>query len=462
MKKNKYYKKACLALFLLLPFFASAQNVSVVGKTNKTNALVRLLTYNEMLTWEQTVAAETHSDANGMFTLNADIQEITPSQIAVNLDRVDMVLSPGGKYNVEIFVPERNDNVSFFEQEKPSLNITSAQDDGLSEQLLVSEELINNFVYENLDAIYRGRKMYLIDTLENRIDKTLTGKKHDYVNAFVRYKLAAVKMAVVAGGAKKIITQYFDNQPVMYMQTAYTDLFNEAFEGYLSSRDFNQQELENALYSGYDKFTGYLKKNDFLSRNPQLAELVSMKYLYRIYYENHDMRTISKNYLNKIKSSSKYLKNRVVAADIITRTTRLSYDSEAPSFSLKDKKGNVVQLSDYQDNIVVLQFVDRVSDMTAHQFETLNELQRQWGSSIVVVTIATEESFDDYVQLFENQKYNWQLLNLGDDILLLEKYNIKTCPDYVILKTKGRIGMAPAPSPEQSLDYHVRRILNIH
>jgi len=460
MKKNKYYKKACFALLLLLPFLLPAQNVSIVGKTNKPNALVRLMAYNDMFTLEQKTIAETYSNYFGNFVISVDIKEVTPAQIAINLDRVDVVISPESNYDFEISVPEKKYNASFFEQEEPSLKINSAKDNDLMQQLIAAETLINDFIYENVDAIYKGKKTYLIDTLQNIIDNTIGKKSDAYVDAFVRYKLAAVKMAVVPGGSKKIIAQYFDNQPVLYSHNAYMELFNEAFDGYFNGRDFNRQEFQNELFSGYEKFKDYLNKNEFLARNPQLSELVLMKYLYQIYYESQDKRAVATDYLNRIKDTSKYLKNKMIAADILSKVKRLAYDTDAPSFSLKDRNGMLRQLSDYQDDMVLLQFVDRVSEMTGHQFEVLDGLQRQWGDTIVVVTIATKDSFDDFVKLFDAQGYSWQLLNLGDDILLKEKYNVKTCPEYLIIKKKGRIGMAPAPAPENYLDYHVRRISN--
>ena len=125
----------------------------------------------------------------------------------------------------------------------------------------------------------------------------------------------------------------------------------------------------------------------------------------------------------------------------------LSYDSDAPQFSLKDKDGKTVKLSDYQNDMVLLQFVNRVSPMIDREFGVLNELQNQWNDTIQVVTIASSEAFDNYVQLFEKQGYK-----------LLEDYHVKTYPAYVILKRKNKIGMAPAPAPEQYLDFHVRRI----
>ena len=96
--------------------------------------------------------------------------------------------------------------------------------------------------------------------------------------------------------------------------------------------------------------------------------------------------------------------------------------------------------------------------MTNYQFDMLNDLSQQWQDTINIVTIATKECFDDYKQTFENKGYKWKLLNLDDDILLLEDYQIKTFPDYVIIGRNGKVGMSPAPSPDQYLEYHVRRL----
>jgi len=445
-------------VMMLLPFSASAQNLKIVGKTNKPNALVRLLTYNDLFTTEQTSIAETYADFIGNFTFNTVIQQDTPAQIAVNLDRVDIVLRPGSFYNIEIFIPNKNENLSYFEQEKPTLKINSANDNDMSRQLIMVESIINDFVYENIDEICRAKKSYLIDTIESQVSRSIGDRKNDYVERFVRYKLAALRMAASPGNMRGIINQYFDNQQVLYLQSSYVDLFNEMFDGYFESRTFSYRGLTDALYSGYDGFFSYIKKDDFLSHNPQLAELIVLKYLNQLYYGNPQLRWIAFDFINRMKNVSEYPQNKAVASDMMTRIRRLSYDSEAPDFSLKDKDGNTVKLSDYQDGMALLQFVDRVSEMTDYEFSRLNELQNQWKDTVSVITIATKESFNDFVQLFENQKFNWQLLNLGDDILLLEKYGIKTCPDYVILKSKNRIGMAPAPAPDHYLDYHVRRL----
>lgn len=418
-----------LILAFLCPFFMLGQNVSIVGKTDIPNALVRLLAYDEMVTCEQTKIAETQSDKDGKFTLKAEIKEITPAQIAVNLERVDLILSPDGKYDLEITIPQQNE-ISYFEKEQPVLKINTINDGGFYSQYIATQTFIDDFLYENFDKIYRGRKTSLLDTLDNQIVRNIGKIKNDYINDFIKYRKASVMMTV---NAKKTLTDYYDNQKVLYSQAIYMEVLAELFKS-------------------------SVRNDDFLSRNPQLAEVVEMMNLRKSFYANQQNKNQILSSLEKIEKTSKYQKNKVVAKNMAKQMEDLSYDSKAPDFSLKDKTGKLVKLSDYQDDMVLLQFVDSYSPLNEHEFAVLNELQRQWNDTIQVVTIATKNSFDDYVQLFDNQGYKWQLLNLGNNILLLEDYHVMLYPAYVILKRKNRIGMAPAPSPDHNLDKHVRRI----
>ena len=419
----------CLILVLLCPILMLGQNVSIVGKTNVPDALVRLLAYDELLTYEQTKVAETRSDKDGKFSLQANINEITPAQIAVNLERLDIILSPNGEYDFEIIIPEQQEG-SYFEKEQPYLKINKINDGGMYSQYIAVQLYIDDYLNKNFDLIYRNRKTSLLDTLDSQLVKNIGKIESDYIKDCIKYRKASVLMSV---NAKKTISEYFDNQEVLYLQPAYMEVFQELFK----------TDIKDA---------------DFLSRNPQLAEMISMNNIRKAFFSNAIDKNTALKTLEDIKKSSKYLKNKVVATNMSKLIDDLTYNSEAPAFSLTDKDGETVKLSDYQDYMVLLQFVDKVSPLSEHEFSVLNDLQRRWNDTIKVVTIATKESFNEYVQLFEKQGYKWQLLNLNFNILILEDYHIKTYPAYVILKRKNRIGMAPAPSPEHNLDKQVRRI----
>lgn len=412
-----------------------------------------------MLSCEVTKIAETKSDHEGVFKLEATINEIGIAQIAVNLERVDFLLKPNATYDLEILIPEQEIESSYFERQNPTLKMNNADDQGLYYQYYASETIINDFILEHFNQIYRGRQLSLLDTLDVRIEKEVGDIKSDFVRDYVRYRKASIQMAVNNDNAKKVVNQYYDKNEILYSQPAYMELFREIFTDYLLSRQFEPSEFMQMYYSGYDAFLSYLKNKDaFLAENQELTELILSWNLKRMYYEYPDERKITLNYFYVLKERSDNQKNKKIIDDILKQIHRLSFDSEAPEFSLRDRNGNVIKLSDYQNDMLILQFVNHTSHMIDYHFDRLNELSYQWQDSVRIITIATKDSFEDFKQMFDNKSITWSLLDLDDDILLLEEYQIRTFPDYIILRKGGKIGMAPAPAPDQYLDYHVRRI----
>ena len=457
MKKNKSI--FTLILLFIISNIAFSQNVKIEGRVNKPNALVRLLTYNDMLTYEQTLVCETQSDDEGVFLLEANVVDITMSQVAVNLERVDLLIKPDASYELEIIIPEQKKDASYFERESPTLKIINISDDELYSQYHVSNMIIDDFLYENFNQIYRNRRLSLLDTLDAAIQRNIPEIKSEFVKDNIRYRKAAIQMLVNNDNGKKVINQYFNKQNVLYSSPAYMNLFHELFVNYLASRQFSPSDLRYMLYQDYDRFMTYLKEKDvFLAENQNLAEIIVAYNLKRMFYEFQDDRKAILDKLKYIGQNAKNQKTKEIVNDMLKQINRLSFNSDAPDFSLRDKNGNVVGLADFKENMLLIQFVNKVSSMTDYQFELLKDFSNQWQDTIQIVTIATKESFEDFEKLFEEKSYRWKLLNLENEILLLEKYQIKTYPDYVIIGKNGKIGMSPAPSPEQYLDFHVRRL----
>ncbi len=457
MKKNKSI--IALILLFLISNIAVSQNVKIKGKVNEANALVRLLTYDDMLTYEQNLVCETKSDDKGDFLIEAEISDVTMAQVAVNLERIDLLIKPDATYELEISIPEQKENVSYFERENPNLKIIDINDDELYSQYHISNMIIDDFIYNNFNQLYRNRRLSLLDTLDVAIKRNIPEIKSDFVKDNIRYRKAAIQMVVNNDNGKKVVNQYFNKQEVLYSNPAYMNLFHELFANYLSSNLFNPSEMRYMLYEDYGRFMTYLKGKDvFLAENQNLAELIVAYNLKRMFYEFQDDRVAVHNKLKDIAQNTKNHKNKEVVDNIVKQINRLSFNSEAPEFSLKDENGNVVKLADYKDNMLLVQFVNKISSMTDYQFDLLKDFSNQWQDTIQIVTIATKESFDDFEKLFEEKNYKWKLLNLENEILLLEKYHVRTFPDYVIIGTNGKIGMSPAPSPEQYLDFHVRRL----
>ena len=125
-------KRWTFTLFLFLSFLTvSAQNVTITGRSNKTNTLIRLFVYEDLLNETGVLLDQNQTNAQGHFILEGNIKQILPARIYVGLESVDLILTPNASYDIEIIVPEPQENVSYFEKELPTIRVKRATDQGL-------------------------------------------------------------------------------------------------------------------------------------------------------------------------------------------------------------------------------------------------------------------------------------------------------------------------------------------
>ena len=427
-------KHIFILILFLFPFLSlQAQNVTVTGRVNRPEALMRLMVYDDLLNQHETLVAEAVSDNKGFFILEGEVRQTLPAVLYVGLDGVDLVVSPNASYDVKITVPDPDPTLSYFERPLPSLRIKTATDHGIYRQLVVSEAIIDDYVLNYFDEIFRRRQYRYLDSIRAAIDRELD-ITDEYVLRNNTYRIASVQMAVNADGGKKVIQEYFDGKPVLYHCQAYMDLFKDLFKNYEMS-------------------------DEFAKRNAELTDLVNIYQLRGLYYEDYQSRNWVKKQLQSIsqKSKSKEIKNLV--SNVLDRFNRLSQGSSAPDFALQASDGSTVKLSDYENTMVLLQFVDGSSRTVEHQFEVLSDLHHQWQDSVQLITVSTKDQLPSHRKRFEEHHYDWPLLNLGNDILLLERYEVRTFPEYFLILPGAKIGMAPAPNPDRTLRENVTKLL---
>ena len=420
--------------------------------------LIRLFAYEDLINETGILLTQSQTNEQGHFILEGSIKQILPARIYVGLEYVDLVLTPNASYDIEIIVPEQKDNVSYFEKELPTIRVKRATDQGTYRQIIYSEEIINSYLIDHFSQIYRGRQLRYLDSIQNAINKELPDIKSDYVKAYNRYKIASVRLGISADGGNKIIKDYFDKQPVLYTQSAYVDLFKELFDGYFNSTAFDSHLLSDAMAESPKALKKYLDTDPFMANNPRLAELITIYNLQKLCYGDRNTRRVARNHLLNIKEQTKYAEHKNIISDFFTKYNRLAPGADAPDFALKDSDGKDVSLSDFKNGLVLLQFVDGISPVSEHQFAELRNLHYQWQDSVQILTIVPHEKMDFYKRQFSEKKQDWPLLDLDDQILLLEAYNVRTFPEYILIRKGNKIGEAPAPSPERYLGERVTKM----
>ncbi|MBR1514178.1 MAG: redoxin domain-containing protein [Bacteroidales bacterium] len=451
-------RRIIIFIFLLLTIALDAQNVTITGRSNKTNTLIRLFVYEDLVNDYGVLLDQVKTDQQGHFILEGQVKHVISARVYVGLEYVDLILTPNATYDIEIIVPEQQDNVSYFEKELPTIRVKHATDKGVYRQMVLAEEIINTYLIEHFNQIYRGRQLRYLDSIQNTINRELPDLKSDYVKNHIRYKLAAIRLAISTDGGKKVVSEFYDSQPVLYTQSAYIDLFKELFDGYFNSASYDSHLLNDAFAQGPGPFKKYLDSAPFMAKNPRLAELITIFNLQKLCYSDRHTSQIAKEHLNYIKAQTKYDEHKTIITDFSAKLNRLAPGAPATDFTLKDGEGKNVSLSDYKDGLVLLQFVDGMSPISERQFSELRDLHRQWQDTVQILTIAIHDKMPLFKRQFEEKRIDWPLLDLGDQILLLETYNVRTFPEYILIRKGTKIGEAPAPSPERYLEERVRRL----
>ncbi len=419
---------------------------------------MRLFAYEDLVNETGLLLDKSQTDANGQFLLEGNVMQILPARIYVGLEYADLILTPNTTYEIEIIVPEKKDDISYFEKELPTIRVKRASDKGVYRQIIYSEEIINAYMTEHFIQISRGRQVRYIDSIQNAINREVPDITSDYVKNHNRYKIAAIKLGISTDGGKKIINDYYNGQPILYTHSAYIDLFKELFDGYFNSASYDSHLLNEAFVKGPTAFNEYLATDPLMAKNQQLAELITIYNLQKLCYSDRGTSRLAKDHLNYLKSQTKYAEHKTIISDFFAKYEHLSPGADAPGFNLNDSNGKTVSLTDYKDGLVLLQFVDGTSAVSEHQFAELRNLHYQWRDTIQILTIAPHEKMESFKKQFAEKRMDWPLLDLGDNILLLEAYNVRTFPEYILIKRNNKIGEAPAPSPERYLEERVRRL----
>lgn len=445
-------------VFCLGILSVQAQSVDIELKTDSPGSIIRLIQFGDLLNWHgQTIFQDT-ADSRGMLHLVAEVDEIAPAHLAINLDRVDLVLKPGASYSLEVNRELQQENLSYFDKIPPALLVKKTTDEGLQEQLETVDRLVNTFVMDNFQSLFRLKKYSLLDTLKTQLDELLGDKSLEYSRQYARYKYASIVLAVQRDGENKVINDFFKGQQVLYNNASYMTLFAEIFSDYLlGNRNLAMESLREMDLKTYPEWREYLRNDPLLREDNRLSELIvlaSLRYLYR------DSRFKAKEllaYLVYLKQNALYPEHKRIASNTIEAFQFLAVGTKAADFALKDQDGKLVKLNDFKETMLLLQFVDENCRTCAASLQQLSEMQTEL-KDIQLVTLATAESFEAYKKLFATKKYDWSLLNLDKNVLLLEAYHIKTFPEFILLNTDAKIGMAPVSQEKDVLLFHINRL----
>jgi peroxiredoxin len=113
----------------------------------------------------------------------------------------------------------------------------------------------------------------------------------------------------------------------------------------------------------------------------------------------------------------------------------------APDFTLKDISGNTIKLSDYNNNVVLLEFWATWCPPCKASIPELTEINAKYktrGFTVIGVSVDNMQDLPEHLTEFSRSYHiNYPVL-LGDEDVAV-KYNIKSIPVMYLIDKQGKI-----------------------
>lgn len=445
---------------LIFSTYVYGQHISINGTAEgSANQLIRVIVYDDQFSRLEKTIAETYSDNLGNFKIDFDTEESTFAYMAVGLKRGEFYLSPNSSYQFNI-LPDTNTQPGSIFDELPLQFTYTAKDSGLSDAIGTFNVQYNTFIYQNANKIYYGRNKDLIYGFEDKINEQFTSVNSSYLKDYIRYSFASLEWTSKIKNNDSIISEYFVGNPILFNNIQYTEFFTDFFKTYfIVDKIYSYHELIGAINegSGIQDVKSLILREEIFKNDSELTELISILLVAKKYYNPDIRRNQVIKLLQEVERISVYNNNAKVTGNFIKKLQNLESGTPAPGFSLPDLDDNKHNLFDYKGKFVLLSFVKPSCKICLEHFQFLKEVAEQFNGRVQNVSVVYGEDFQGVVKYASDRDFNWPILDIGKQILLLEAYNIRAYPSYVFINPDGTIAMATTPMPDEGLEIYLNR-----
>ncbi len=391
-------------------------------------------------------------DANGNFKMTFSVSTTREALLAVGLKKGRFFLQPGDHYRIKVYHDSIASKGSIFDQ-KPLFFDVKAAKGTINDAFSRFNEMYDAFMMAHLNDVYRFHRKGVVSGFEKQLKIEFQGDTSNYLKQSIRYRLAYLRWSARLLSIPEVAEKYFVGRPVHYQNLQYAEFFNAFFENYVAS-DINgplsKSRLAKVVYLRNLKVLDDLFCQDtLLARDKRVRELVEMVVMKKYYYDRNFSSADFDILFRQMALKSTFFKNRAIANNISEKLHQMRPGMPAPSFQLPDVHGKELGLSDFKGKFVLLSFFKTDCPVCLRNLDFLATMKQNMESNFTHVTILLGNPSSVWIQKILSGNYSWPFLLLGNQLPLLERYQVRSFPAYVLLAPDGTIAMAPAPMPAE-------------
>ncbi len=431
---------------------------------------IRLMAWDDLVSYRPVEVHSVVVGEEGHFRMHADVEEATLMFFRYRHGRSFFYLDPGQHYEIDFVVASREDSseARSLHPMHQGLEVSIREPSG-KQDINYWIDKMDNMVADHLEAhvMNRPRANHRPSLAEfgKVADSVFYDVHHPFVNAYKSYYLAYLESSLNTRSLHDLIQDHIHDKAVLYAHPMYMDFFSSLFDNYVfaGSRFITRQDLHDAVnrQACYYALMDTLAKDTILS-DERLRELVMIQSLQAMLsisaYANDKVFEV----LGYAARAGRYAEHRNMAANILHQQKKLKPGYPAPDVVLKDQDGNVVfDLAEKKGDYVYLFFWAGWCPVSMSEAGPMADIAMRYADRLAAVGImvdATEHALP-FAGHDGESAMPFSIYHYGGNYRLLDRFNIRSIPQYMLIDPDGHIVGYPFPAPSAGAGDRLRRII---
>ena len=471
----------CVEL-MLIPVAEAQRGQSVQGKASpKSDPVViqgtapfaagkdvRLIAFEDLLSYRPYVAAETEVAADGTFRLTFDTKHYELVQLAIQTSKAEFYVTPGKNYQFNIDMdPELFNQLdpmayggylqisSVLPLDTNDINLKINYFDNYTEKVVdyYAPNIIGDLTlaqYDSIDSVLHKRF-------------TIQYSPNSFYKSYLYYSCAVLERILLKKEYDSLYHKYLDNEYVLYDNPAYMNFFNEFYDSYfINSPKIDAMALRKCINEEGDLLSLFnlVGKDPFLV-NERIREMAIIKNLSQLYEDEHFNKSNIVKLLTQLSQVSHFEEHRTMAESALKVMHDMEEGSTLVFPHMKAADGSDFNLADLHGKWVYIQFFNTTCTDCIREMMILKELKNKYGDKIEFVSLSLDFNFGHFIQFLEQcPQFDWHFVHFNNQFAWLEQMHITTLPDNIMIKPDGTLAQRYAPDITGKLVLHLARLFD--
>jgi len=332
------------------------------------------------------------------------------------------------------------------------------------------DETCNNIDFDSIYSLSPLKFSSCIDSIYNlqtiRLDSFIkVSDIEDYVF------ISTEKKKILHSSALEKNRYYRDHK----FLTGNIQKLDSEFESYLNSINFNDssmlkfQTYRDFLFSYFEKtglmqvdggdkshkfnyFTEYAFNDAISTISNQATKDYTLFELIWCHFNTVPIDSLG-SLITKFNDNCRNTKYKEKINNYFEKLHKLKKGMPAPDFSLPDKNGNMISLSDFKGKMVYIDVWNSTCSPCFKEFPILHELEKELHSQeIVFVGVSSDQDKTVWEKTLINKKLEGiQLFSYGENNQFQKDYLIYYNPRFILIDKNGKIVSANALRPSENI-----------